>query len=239
MLRRLVFDLGARGYDFLTDHDLWRGQIARVLDYAPPAPRRVLDLGCGPGVSSFVLAGRLGPGVEVVGIDFSAEMIRRARRHQRKHYRHLGNLRFEQADVLALPFAAETFDLAVGHSFLYLLPDRLGALREIRRVLTPGGHLVFMEPHRAGSLWRAGLIGARRLPTLVKAPLALPRLTASMLLWRLASGAAGRLDTETVRWLFLEAGLEPVATRPTLGGLGLHCVAIRQIEHVGQTPTSS
>ena len=227
MLRRLVFDLGARGYDFLTDHDLWRAQIARVLDYAPPAPRRVLDLGCGPGVSSFVLAERLGPVAEVVGIDFSGEMIRRARCHHRTHYRHLGNLRFEEADVLALPFAADTFDLAVGHSFLYLLPDRPKALREIHRVLAPGGRLVLMEPRRQGSILRAARRGLERIENLLRDPLGTPRLAASMVLWRLASGAAGRLDEGEVRILFEEAGFEGVETVPTLAGLGLHCVAAK------------
>ncbi|RMG20762.1 MAG: methyltransferase domain-containing protein [Deltaproteobacteria bacterium] len=227
MFRRLVFDLGAAGYDFLTDHTLWREQVARVLDHAPAGVRAVLDLGCGPGVSTFVLAERLPDAAEVVGIDFSGEMIRRARRHHLRRHAELRHLRFLEADVTDLPFDAGRFDLAVGHSFLYLLPEKERALREIRRVLRPGGHLVLMEPNAEGSLLRAALALPARRERLLRAPLAAPRLGTSMLLWRLASGAAGRLSEGRVRQLFEASGFEAIEVLPTLAGLGLHCIGRR------------
>ena len=52
-------------------------------------------------------------------------------------------------------------------------------------------------------------------------PLDTPRFLASMMLWRLVSGAAGRLDPATIGRLFADAGFVDVYTRPTLAGLGL------------------
>lgn len=228
-MRRLLdvaFDLGASSYDLLTRQDLWRQQIARVLDHLPEgaSPRRVLDLGCGPGVSAFVLAQRLGPHVEVVGLDISPVMIARARMHHAEGHPALTRVRFVEADATQLPFDEGAFDLIVGHSFLYLVPDRPAVLAQARRVLAPGGTLVLMEPSRRGSLVTAGIGAVGRLPQLGRQPLAASRFLASMVLWRLVSGAAGRLDPVQVERLFLDAGLERITTKPTLGGLGLHCV---------------
>lgn len=222
----VVFDLGASSYDLLTRQELWRQQIARVLDHLPAlaSPRRVLDLGCGPGISAFVLAQRLGRDVEVTGLDISPVMIARARRHHAEQHPALTRVRFVQADATQLPFADGAFDLIVGHSFLYLVPDRPTVLAQARRVLAPGGTLVLMEPSRHGSLVAAGIGAVGRLPQLVRQPWTTSRFLTSMMLWRLVSGAAGRLEPGQVERLFRAAGLEEVTTKPTLGGLGLHCV---------------
>ena len=58
-----LFDWGALGYDVITGQDFWRSQIRSMLDHARIGPNRrstrLLDLGCGPGVSTFVLAEKL------------------------------------------------------------------------------------------------------------------------------------------------------------------------------------
>ncbi|GIW72876.1 MAG: hypothetical protein KatS3mg102_2418 [Planctomycetota bacterium] len=220
-----LFDFGARAYDWLTAQPLWREQIARVLAYAPagPAPR-LLDLGCGPGVSTFVLAERLGPQAELLGIDVAPKMIARARHHHVRHYGHLRRVRFAVADATRLPLRDRSIDLAVGHSFLYLVPDRLRVLAEVRRVLVRGGTLVLMEPHAAGSLLRAARAGAARAHLLWEQPSAAFRFVASMVAWRLLSGTLGRLVPAEVEALFLAAGFREIHCSPTLGGLGLHCV---------------
>ena len=63
-----------------------------------------------------------------------------------------------------------SLDLAVGHSFLYLIPDRGAVLREVRRVLAPGGTLVLMEPNEDASLPHAVREGARRCRVALRRP---------------------------------------------------------------------
>ena len=223
-VRLSIFELGASPYDLLADQAIWRDQVLRVLDHVAGTPERILDLGCGPGVSAFALGERLGPGTEITGIDLAHNMVALAERHHRRRYPHLDRVRFQQADATALPFDDGAFDLAVGHSFLYLVPDRPAVLREVRRVLEPGGTLVLLEPAATGSLPRAALRAAPRASMLWRHPLDTPRFLTSMVLWRTVSAAAGRLDPDRIARLFDDAGFVDVYCRPTLAGLGLHCV---------------
>jgi ubiquinone/menaquinone biosynthesis C-methylase UbiE len=221
-----LFNLGSRIYDVMTAQRHWRRQIGRALDLAAPTmdELRVLDLGCGPGVSTFVLADRLGPRAELIGIDLAHKMIRRARHHQRRRFNRLENVRFERADATRLRFADDSFDLALGHSFLYLVPDRPAVLREALRVLRPKGTLVLMEPNADGSLHRAAFSSLDQLPTALRHPWQVSRFAASMVGWRVVSAGAGRLKATELEDLFHDAGFGEVATHPTLGGLGLHCI---------------
>jgi len=95
----------------------------------------LLDFGCGPGSITAGLADHIGPGGSVVGIDNSAETVALAT----ESVGHRPNLSFETASVYELPFAAETFDAAYGHQVLQHLLDPISALREVKRVLKPGG----------------------------------------------------------------------------------------------------
>ena len=221
-----VFNLFASAYDLITDHVYWRDQIARMLAYAgaPSERLRVLDLGCGPGVSTFVLAQELGPGASLVGVDLSRAMITRANRHAETRFPELENVRFEQADATRLAFADGAFDLAVGHSFLYLVSDRDAVLREVRRVLAPGGTLVLMEPHDEADLLGAAASGTTRWREAVRHPWDASRFAAAMVAWRLVSTAARRMPRLAIERAFCDAGFTDVATHPTLAGLGLHCV---------------
>ena len=100
------------------------------------AGMRLLDAGCGPGSITIGLAERVAPG-EVVGIDVSAESIAFARGLADE--RGVTSVRFEVGDVYALPFEDATFDAAFSHAMLQHLAEPLAALREMRRVLKPGG----------------------------------------------------------------------------------------------------
>jgi ubiquinone/menaquinone biosynthesis C-methylase UbiE len=93
------------------------------------AGRRLLDVGCGTGHH---LARLRAKGFEVAGVDGSGEMIARAR---------VANpgVPIEQADVEALPFASGQFDLVLCVEVLRYLPDISPSLREMARVLRPGG----------------------------------------------------------------------------------------------------
>jgi ubiquinone/menaquinone biosynthesis C-methylase UbiE len=97
---------------------------------------RVLDCGCGPATITVGLAAAVAPG-EVVGIDLAPVQVERARAFARK--RDVGNLRFDVGDVTALGFDDAEFDAVFASNVLQYLPEPLGGLREIRRVLRPGG----------------------------------------------------------------------------------------------------
>lgn len=99
----------------------------------------VLEIGCGRGELWHRNAARVPAGWRLVLADFSAGMLADAR--DRLAGDGLDGLRFALADAQALPFADERFDAVVANHMLYHVPDRGGALREIRRVLRPGGAL--------------------------------------------------------------------------------------------------
>jgi ubiquinone/menaquinone biosynthesis C-methylase UbiE len=98
-------------------------------------PDTVLEIGFGPGVAIQLLAGSTR---HVAGVDPSAEMLRLA---SRRNADSIGNgrvdLRQGSADVL--PFAAESFDKAMAVNSMQVWPDASAGLREIWRVLEPGG----------------------------------------------------------------------------------------------------
>ena len=97
---------------------------------------RVLDAACGTG--DLALADVKAGAGRVTGLDFSAEMLARARKKS-------ASIEWIQGDMLALPFAAETFDAAtVGFGVRNVANLELG-LQELRRVLRPGGRLAILE----------------------------------------------------------------------------------------------
>ena len=99
----------------------------------------VLDVGCGAGFDAFVAALVVGPTGRVVGVDLSPEMLAVAERVRAAAG--LSTVEFRQADVEALPFPAGTFDVALSNGVLNLIPNKPAALREVFRVLKPGGRL--------------------------------------------------------------------------------------------------
>jgi SAM-dependent methyltransferase len=119
---------------------------------AEAAPRRVLEVGPGPGELSERIARELG--AEVVAIDVSERMVELCRER---------GVDARLADVQALPFADASFDLVVAAWVLFHPADLDRALSEIERVLVPGGQLVAAtnsEEHLV-ELWR--LVGVERI----------------------------------------------------------------------------
>jgi ubiquinone/menaquinone biosynthesis C-methylase UbiE len=106
------------------------------------ASRRVLEVGCGPGVLTHWLTEH---GADVTAIDVSQEMVRLARS------RVGGQARILVADLAEpLPFMADaSADLVVASLVLHYLPDWAGALGEFYRILAPGGAVVFSVHHPA------------------------------------------------------------------------------------------
>jgi ubiquinone/menaquinone biosynthesis C-methylase UbiE len=108
--------------------------IAR-LNLSPDA--RVLDVGCGSGWATRLMATQALQG-RVVGIDVSDEMIRIARESSKEY----SNIDFEIGSADTLPFADNDFTHAFSLESLYYYTDILTALKEINRVLQPGGVFV-------------------------------------------------------------------------------------------------
>jgi SAM-dependent methyltransferase len=102
----------------------------------------VLEVGCGTGVVTGELA-RLGE-ARVVGLDVAGGMLAFARRQE-------GGVTYVQADAHALPFTAGSFDAVVCHYLLLWLADPAQAVREMARVVRPGGDvLACAEPDYGG-----------------------------------------------------------------------------------------
>lgn len=212
-----IFDVGAGIYDAITAQEIWRAHCRRMTPMlALPAGGRVLDLGIGPGVSGIEMA-KEAPATLFVGLDLAEPMLVRAAKHVAKERVQVPLVR---ADVAALPFGDASFDGATAHSFLYLLPDSAAALREVFRVVKPGGRVVFLEPNTLPLRRRAGAV-AKSVRRNVK-------FGTSMFLWSIFSGLHGRWTAETLVGALESAGFGEARAEVTLDGLGLMASATRR-----------
>lgn len=149
-------------YDLINDlqsfglHRLWKRRLVRLAAARPGL--RALDLCCGTGDVAFALARA---GAEVTGFDFSQEMLAVAK--QRKPSAGSGPIEFLHGDALKMPFPDAHFDIVTISYGLRNLADFAGGLREMHRVMRPGGRLVVLDfgkpPNR---LWRTLYFGYLR-----------------------------------------------------------------------------
>lgn len=100
---------------------------------------RVLDLATGPGEPALTVAALVAPDGEVLGADLSERMVERAREAARE--RKVANARFEAMDAEALELPDESFDAVVSRFGLQIVTDPDAVIREMLRVLKPGGRL--------------------------------------------------------------------------------------------------
>ena len=110
----------------------------------------VLDIGCGGGVDTMIAATMGGPTGRVVGVDMSSEMAERAR--QNLSLTNLGNVTFQESSAEDLPFSDKDFDVVISSGVFNLIPDKLTALREVFRVMKPGGRLMMADQFLTGHL---------------------------------------------------------------------------------------
>jgi demethylmenaquinone methyltransferase / 2-methoxy-6-polyprenyl-1,4-benzoquinol methylase len=144
----LMFNRVASHYDFMNDamsgfsHRRTRHVAINMSKFAPG--QKALDLATGTGDFAFLLSKRADHQAEVVGIDISDKMLAVAKVRARKQ-----NLEdkviFKLADIQALPYADNTFDVCTIGYGIRNVPDAVAAMQEVLRVTKPGGRFLIVE----------------------------------------------------------------------------------------------
>jgi arsenite methyltransferase len=110
----------------------------------------VIDLGSGAGNDAFIARHETGENGKVIGIDFTSAMLERARKNAA--VRGFTNVEFIEGDVEKMPVADNTADVIVSNCVLNLIPNKEAVLKEIKRVLKPGGHFSISDIVLEGDL---------------------------------------------------------------------------------------
>jgi SAM-dependent methyltransferase len=104
---------------------------------------RVVDVGSGAGFDSFIAAGQVGPGGQVVGIDMTREMLDKSRATAAQL--ELGHVEFREGLAEAMPIDSGWADAVISNGVINLCADKQAVFAEIFRVLRPGGVLQFAD----------------------------------------------------------------------------------------------
>jgi len=139
-VQRYGWDLAAADYEALWQAQLADAQAALLGAARLRSGEQVLDVASGTGLVSFAAARSVGPAGSVLGVDLSGAMVDAAR--HRASEREVHNATFARMDAEALALPDASVDVALCALGLMYVPDPAQALREMRRVLRPGGRLV-------------------------------------------------------------------------------------------------
>lgn len=195
----------------------FEAHLGRVLEHLGPVRgRRVLDLGCGTGFLSALLAAN---GAEVDAVDVSAASLAVARRRAEASGV-ADRVRFHRAPAESLGFEDARFDAACGVFVLHHLDLPLAAA-ELRRVLRPGASAAFVETH-AGSAalmaarrWLAGRFGIEKASSDDEAPLGAEAIATL----RAAFGDSARFEVPDALFFRMLGYVAPFHRRPLREGL--------------------
>lgn len=175
----------------------WAADLIRLA--APQPNERILDVACGTGIAARLSAEYVGPGGRIVGLDINPGMVATARLLAAASR---VACEWLEGSAVAMPLPDAEFDVVLCQQGLQFFPDRLAALREMRRVLVPGGRVALSVWHAiqyspgfavlAEALERYISADAART---MRMPFSLP-------------------EVEEVRGLFVAAGFRDVMIRP-------------------------
>ncbi|MFY9840989.1 MAG: class I SAM-dependent methyltransferase [Xanthobacteraceae bacterium] len=133
-------------YDAAADHfddeplAFWERIGRRTVEHLKlPTGAKTLDVGCGTGASALPAAQAVGPSGSVVGVDLSSRLLDRAR--AKATMQGLSNIDFRLADMTALGYPDGDFDAVVSVFSVFFVPDMEGLVRELWRMVRPGGKL--------------------------------------------------------------------------------------------------
>jgi ubiquinone/menaquinone biosynthesis C-methylase UbiE len=146
-----------RFYELVEEHRYTKEwHIPAAADFSSAAGLKVLEIGCGLGTDGAQFAKA---GADYTGVDLTEAAVELARKRFE-----ISNLpgKFQTADAENLEFADESFDLVYSHGVLHHTPDTAGAIREIHRVLRPGGRAIVMLYHRDSYNYRVNISVLRR-----------------------------------------------------------------------------
>jgi arsenite methyltransferase len=114
--------------------------VASPFHWGLPNPgETVVDIGSGGGFDAMIAARAVGPDGAVIGVDPTPEMLERSSRAADRAG--LDNLVLRSGNAEAVPMPDESVDLVISNGVINLVPDKLGAYREISRILRPGGRI--------------------------------------------------------------------------------------------------
>ena len=114
--------------------------VANPFHWGLPKPgEHVVDVGSGAGLDALIAARAVGPDGHVIGVDMTPEMLERARAAAAAG--HLANVEFRQGLAERLPVAKGWADLVISNGVINLVPNKLGAYRQVARALRPGGRV--------------------------------------------------------------------------------------------------
>jgi arsenite methyltransferase len=110
----------------------------------------VIDLGSGAGNDAFIARNETGDTGRVIGIDFTPAMIERARLNN--EIRGFNNVEFRQGDIEKMPVTSNAADVIVSNCVLNLVPNKDAVMKDIFRILKPGGHFSISDIVLEGEL---------------------------------------------------------------------------------------
>jgi len=138
-----AYKLYAPAYDFVFDWIFHPGREAAIQLLEARRGHRILEVGIGTGLNLPLYP----PGVSITGIDLSEEMLGKA--HEKVDELGLANVTLRAMDATVMDFRDAEFDAAVATYTISAVPDPVAVLREMRRVVKPGGSLVLLNHFRS------------------------------------------------------------------------------------------
>ena len=166
---------------------------------------RLLDVGCGPGHVTRALARR---GYDATGVDRSVRLLQIARRNARREGL---QTKFERSSSDRLPFADGSFDCAIATGVIYWVEYPLATLREMVRVVKPGGVIGALDPHASMSIARVRTYNSEHHLS--------RRDARKMTAWATSAEFNRRFEEVDLRKLLIDAGLASLTLEPQMDGM--------------------